>query len=288
MFGLLGKKEDKKQRREMDSLAINQFDERAYLEANPTVQNISTNTKIYLEKYGWSSIAAGKHKFHKDFDFFIEERYLENYNDVAEGVSRGEFASGYDHFRLFGYDEIIRGFRDYDRTISSPLVPAVENKSSIAEKTEIPDEKLEENMDIEDKSAEDQKSRPEEDMPESAIDGFSLEDYLNISLDDHDEIRLANLYLNQIGYNNIILGKSKFHKDYEVFEQEKYYRYCPDIDEVVKSGLLVSGEDHFIHYGYKEIIEGRRYWPKEENNRNLEKLRFINYRRKNRKGNNEH
>lgn len=92
---------------------IHNFDIDAYLEVNPTVRHISSNVSTYMDKYGWSAIAEGRHRYHKDFDYFNESKYLELFDDVKEAVDKGEFVSAYHHFRLFGYDEIIRGLRKY-------------------------------------------------------------------------------------------------------------------------------------------------------------------------------
>ena len=304
MFGFLAKKEEKN--KNMEIMVIHHFDEDAYLDANPTIESISTDTKTYLDKYGWHSIAAGKHKFHKDFDYFDEDRYLTLFDDVREGIIKGEFASGYEHFRLFGYDEIIQGLRKYNTTVhtSEPEVIEGDNLKNedagasgndIAEELKSSIEEVdaqESDSGIIEKSEEsrtvdeswsfdaDKDDVLENEVPLPLIEGFNLQDYLNMTIEDSSSTQ-AYIFFDQVAYANIISGKSKFHKDFEPFEEERYYELCSDIREAVENGVLLSGIDHFVRYGYREIVEGKRYWPKEDKNSNLEKLRFINFRRTN-------
>ena len=243
------------------NLIVN-FDEEAYLEANPTLQDKQKDIKVYLVEHGWNAIANGTHRFHKDFEFFNESKYTTLFSDVKAGIFKGEFLSAYDHFRFFGYDEIIRGVRNYTR--SNNTVEISNNKEIIiATDSHSTHEYI-------------YKKKYIDDYP---IKEFSLTDFLNIHLKSKEDILLANTYFDQIGYKNILTGKSKFHKDFETYNEEKYYYLYPNIKKAIKEGSFKSGFDHFIHYGYKEIIEGKRFWPKEEKNRDLEKLRFINYRR---------
>ena len=105
---------------------INGFNEKAYLEANPDVKEIIKKENIlsvkkYLKQFGLTDIQEGKCKFHKSFDPYDETLYLTLCTDVEEAVKRKVFSSGFEHFCLYGYKEIIEFNRDWNNTLSNSL-----------------------------------------------------------------------------------------------------------------------------------------------------------------------
>jgi GT2 family glycosyltransferase len=69
-----------------------------------------------LEKVGLEEIKNGR-KFHPEFEPYNEEKYLEMFSDIKEAVEKGLFNSGFEHFCLHGYNEIINGLRNWPKTI---------------------------------------------------------------------------------------------------------------------------------------------------------------------------
>ena len=84
------------------------------------------------------------------------------------------------------------------------------------------------------------------------IKGFDKENFFKVN-PDLKEIKNINL-------KEIREGKRKFHKDFEVFNEEIYLNKFPDVKESIEKGLFKDGFEHFCLFGYKEIIEGKRNW----------------------------
>ena len=99
---------------------IRNFDEEAYLDANPDVRKAIENgefpsVEIYLEQFGLERIRSGSTLFHKEYEAFDEVAYLTKFPEVAEAVASKVFSSGFKHFSLFGYMEIITGSREWPK-----------------------------------------------------------------------------------------------------------------------------------------------------------------------------
>ena len=88
------------------------FNYEAFLEDNKDIIGL-INSKSYrdVNEYvnisGIDEIKKGARKFHPYFQKYNESAYLEAFPDVKAAVARGEFVSGFSHFCLFGYREII-------------------------------------------------------------------------------------------------------------------------------------------------------------------------------------
>lgn len=92
------------------------FNEDAYLEANPDVQDAIENGQFrdathHLETFGLNEIENGQRKFHNDFEPFNEAVYLATFEEVENLIKKEEFSSCFEHFCLHGYDEIKNGSR---------------------------------------------------------------------------------------------------------------------------------------------------------------------------------
>ena len=74
----------------------------------------------YMKRKGWREIRDGSRRFHASFKPFDEAEYLELFHDVKREVQEKRFRSGYEHFRLHGYREILAGRRAWPRDDSLP------------------------------------------------------------------------------------------------------------------------------------------------------------------------
>ncbi len=77
------------------------------------------NVEIYLEQFGLKRIQNGSSRFHHDYKAFDETEYLKEFPEVKEAVEEGVFTSGFEHFCLFGYAEILGGSRFWERSIEN-------------------------------------------------------------------------------------------------------------------------------------------------------------------------
>jgi len=99
------------------------------------------------------------------------------------------------------------------------------------------------------------------------IQDFNDEAYLEVNLDVKQAIENVDFpnvetYLKQFGLKRIEAGKTKFHKDFEVFDEKLYLESFPDIKKELEEGHFIKAFHHFCVDGYREIIEGTRLWPK--------------------------
>jgi len=111
-----GKKKEKEET--FKQMLINDFDEQAYLDANPDVVEGIANGQFkdalhHLETFGLNEIEEGVRRFHKGFESFDESRYLEAFADLNPLLEEGKYSSVFDHFCRIGYKEIIEGNAHY-------------------------------------------------------------------------------------------------------------------------------------------------------------------------------
>ena len=114
-----GKKKRVEKEEEMKSVEdpknlIENFDEIAYLDANPDIKTGIENGEFrdalhHLETFGLNEIEQGLRKFHKDFEPFDESKYLEAFSDVNLLLEEGKYNSVFMHFCHVGYKEIMDG-----------------------------------------------------------------------------------------------------------------------------------------------------------------------------------
>ena len=118
MFGI-GKKQEKQIVQENKNIF---FDIDLILAANPQVEEeINNGNYANLDDY-FQNVDVGKAlengtmKFHKLFNPFDEKIYLQLFPDVNEGIRNGSFQSAFEHFKYFGYKEIISNARIWEKT----------------------------------------------------------------------------------------------------------------------------------------------------------------------------
>src|ERR1041385_3954109 len=94
------------------------FDESAYLRANPDVQALLDRGAIGSGLEHWRATGAEEHarglRRSGFFDYDViydEESYLAQNEDVARAVRNGELASGYQHWNRIGRPEYAAGRR---------------------------------------------------------------------------------------------------------------------------------------------------------------------------------
>ena len=210
---------------------IHSFDIEAYLEANPDLKKLYDNAnrdsfiKEHLYAVGLDEIKDGKRKFHHEFEVFDDELYKSEFPKVKDAVDNGDFSTAFQHFVLHGYFEIISGDREWPGKRESLLEKLL---SDFEEKPF-----YETNPDIKD-----------------AIDKGAF--------------RSLKHYMRFIGLKDMERGARRFHSDFEAFDEKSYLGRFDDVAEVLESGLNFSAFDHFCDTGYRDIIEGRRYWPRKK------------------------
>lgn len=64
-------------------------------------------------------IEKGSLKFNNKFEVFDSQLYLELNPDVKNAISAGQFKTAFDHFKNFGYSEILEGKRKWNKTFFS-------------------------------------------------------------------------------------------------------------------------------------------------------------------------
>ncbi len=265
---------------------IEGFDEQSYLEANPDVKEAVEKGLFqfgieHLERHGLEEIQKGIRRFHPEYEPFNEEKYLELFPDIKAAVEKGELKSGFEHFCLFGYKEIIDGLRGWAN--------AEKNKKNLKKRIEKKENSIDiittsfiniENILVEFKKIFSNVS----DTPSKQIKFFSLNDFFNLNtekfLNERKYLRpVIEKYMSHVAIENIRKGETKFHKNYKPFDSIEYLRINQDLIHPIEDGLFTDSFDHFCQYGYSEIINGKRYWPKDEKNQNVEFLRLLNLNR---------
>ncbi len=229
-----GKKKNKLVENDMrDKVLIVNFDEDAYLEANPDVVEAIENGQFkdvqhHLELFGLNEIQKGVRKFHRDLEPYDESLYIDYFSDRDELISKGDYGSAFEHFCDCGYSELI---------------------SNIA--------KEQEKFDT-------------EEVIKITINNFDEEAYLYANPDvveaiENGQFKDVQHHLEIFGLDEIQKGLRKFHNDYEPFDESLYLSNCPPLKKLIELEEIKSGFDHFIATGYVEIIyEEKREWPKIE------------------------
>lgn len=63
-------------------------------------------------------------------------------------------------------------------------------------------------------------------------------------------------------FEAIARGIVPFHRDFEPYDEKVYLESFPDVAFAVRAGVFPGAFDHFRISGYREIVEGRRYWKR--------------------------
>lgn len=119
MFGI-GKKQNKIRKREnkkSENMKIEQFDEEAYLDANPDVREAIAdgqfkNAKHHLKVFGLEEIRKGKRRFHKDYAPYNEVEYITDFPEVQKMIEDGEYSDVFEHFCKTGYSKMLSSSKD--------------------------------------------------------------------------------------------------------------------------------------------------------------------------------
>lgn len=101
------------------------------------------------------------------------------------------------------------------------------------------------------------------------IQDFKNKAYLEANSDINEAIEKGDfpsveVYLEQFGLKRIENGKTKFHKDFEPYNEAKYLLLNEDVKKAAEEGVIKSGFEHFCLEGYKEILTESRVWSKVE------------------------
>ena len=88
-----------------------QLDVNSFLEANSDIKEFDYDSfvSLYVQE-----IQDGKRKFHRDFEPYNEEIYLNSFEDIKRAVELKEIESVFEHFCRFGYKEIIDTNRSWN------------------------------------------------------------------------------------------------------------------------------------------------------------------------------
>ena len=115
MFGF-GKKKQTNEKEQVKNSNFNDliadFDEEAYLEANPDVKEgigkgQFRDARHHLEIFGLDEIEQGLRKFHNDFELFDESNYLILFPNLEAEMEKTTFDSFFNHFCQVGYKTVI-------------------------------------------------------------------------------------------------------------------------------------------------------------------------------------
>jgi len=87
------------------------------------------------------------------------------------------------------------------------------------------------------------------------IKGFNKELFLKANKNKYFEKN----YFNKKIWEDIKIGKVKFHPEYEPFNEDIYIRMNEDIQRAIQNKQLKSGWEHFINFGYEELIKNDLY-----------------------------
>ncbi len=212
---------------------IENFDEYAYLEANPDVKKgiekgDFKNVKHHLETFGLNEIEKGLRQFHKDCEVFDKDHYFEKFPEVKVAIENFEFDSTFDHFCKIGYTALIESkieSFDEDQELNENYVNLLKNLDI--------DSYLEANQEVN-----------------------------RVIKEDH--FPNVDIYLKQFGLKRIEEGKERFHKNYDYFNEILYIECLPDVGESIEEGKFDSAFHHFTSYGYSEIINGTRKYSLNE------------------------
>jgi hypothetical protein len=202
---------------------IRNFDIDAFFKANVDLERALEDGEYdsfesYMRSHGDAEIQKGLRKFHNEFAPFDETYYQKLFPEVAEAVQKGDFTSGYQHFSLHGYYEIIIGHRIWPGMRENNLQALLDYFDQEAY--------LEANPDV--KAA----------IANGAF--LSVEHYLRVH-----------------GLTKLEKGLDPYHRDYPPYDEETYTQLFPELTELVAGERIGSVFEHFCRIGYRQIVNGR-------------------------------
>ncbi len=202
---------------------IKNFDEESFYEANRDIIENESNIKSDLEtellfKSYIADIQSGKLLFHKYYTEYNEELYLKIFSDVKNSIEEGNFKNGFEHFCNYGYNEIILQKRVWPKRVPKEL------KTSRFFNINISDIHLTNNI---------------------------LNSY-------QQNINYLNNFIEQNNSFRVIVHNINFMKMLLIYNEYDYLLANKDILKSISNRENSCGLEHFIRFGYKEIMEGKR------------------------------
>jgi len=225
---------------EIYSIFFSNLDVKAYLKENIDVasklgDDILSGTDEHFRMGGMEEIFYGKRVISKNLKPYNEIDYLKDNPDVADsvGVDKG-FISGFEHFLYSGYREILNGERQsnlikHNEIIDKPYIIANIIRS---------------------------------DRFEHFYNELDINSYFEANPDilkaiQDGIIKELDTYLKDVGLNELYLGKRILRKELTPYNEDVYLGINRDLIDTV-SLEFTSAFEHFLLYGYKEMLQGIR------------------------------
>jgi len=239
------KKKSQEVAQESGQTPINNFDEEAYLAANPDVltgieEGQFKDVAHHLEVFGLEEIEKGLRKYHYEFSFYNEEQYLDQFLEVKEQIEKEEITSAFQHFAQYGYSIIIESeleaFIDTDSLEPDEyLIPSILRKN-IYEQFLLELDKVEylkKNSDL----------------------LLGIESGAVKNIDDH---------FKKLGMEELYLGTRTLLEGVSAYSEASYLALNKDVEASISEKTYISGFEHYLVHGYKEVMQNLRLMNGEE------------------------
>ncbi len=230
MFDILNKNKKR------NSNPIYGFDYTSFIRANNALSDSSEKEVVkYLLNKGIEELKSGKIKFHPDFMPYNSQKYLESFPDLKEAIEEGKFESPFHHFKLFGYDEIIHDQRKWEKDITTVEVEEDYLISDILrEKTYL-----------------------------SFLSSLNISQYLENNTDIATALSTQTLenvdsHFRHLGLDELFHGTRILFEGLAYYDEKMYLEYNANLKEQFNEKDFISGFEHYLLYGYHEILRGKR------------------------------
>lgn len=92
------------------------------------------------------------------------------------------------------------------------------------------------------------------------INEIDLEAYLEANPDIQKAFQIQDIleHLIEFGIYEIYESKRKIYPNLALYNEQIYLDKYKDVQDAVEEGIFSSGFEHFLRYGHKELLEGRR------------------------------
>lgn len=208
---------------------VSHFKQQEYLDANKDIakglkKGLFKSALEHFVLYGYDEVAKGMRRIGSRFPLFNEKQYLKNNPMVAIEIEEKKFTSGYEHFIYFGYGESIEGRRAF-----VGKYPFVWNEALL----------------------------------ERVKAYFDTSSYLEINPDVKEAITKKKFvdaweHFFLIGVEEIRQGKRNLHPKVARVSEEVYADMHSDIFDTRFYQGSATPFEHFLAYGYKEMLSGKR------------------------------
>ena len=174
---------------------------------------------------------------------YDHEEYLAHNSDIEQIVKEKKLLSAFEHYLLYGYHEILKG----ERTI----VPIVESSVSLEDEYVIP-----------------QVLRKK--IYQHFIKDLDKIEYLQKNSDlilaiENRSIENIDVHFLDVGMEEIYQGTRVLMKGLDPYIETLYCELNQDIKAHFSEEGFISGFEHFLLYGYKEVLDGlREMKPKDQ------------------------